>query len=101
MERSSCALKLKRKGALILSHAFSFSRIFDNTYIGYGHKNSSTNYAPPAIPQISLEFPADSSDVREDEDPPFEKEHFIESPREMQDDPVSDSADGVEVDSDQ
>lgn len=35
----------------------------------------------------------------EDEDPPFVEEHFIESPREMQDDP--DLSDGGEVDSDQ
>lgn len=43
------------------------ARTCDNIYIGYGHKYSSTNYAPPAIPQLSAEYPI-GSDVIEDDD---------------------------------
>ncbi|KAG5684156.1 hypothetical protein PVAND_013397 [Polypedilum vanderplanki] len=50
--------------------AFSFvkERICDNIYIGFGHKYSSINYSPPALPQLPMEYPH-SEDCEEVNDP--------------------------------
>ena len=52
---------------LNLIYSSQLARTCDNIYIGFGHKYSSTNYAPPAIPQLSQEYPI-GSDVIEDDD---------------------------------
>lgn len=52
---------------LNLIYFSQLSRTSDNIYIGYGHKYSSANYAPPAIPQLSAGHPI-GSDVIEDDD---------------------------------
>lgn len=71
---------------LNLIYSSRLPRTSDNIYIGYGHKYSSTNYAPPAIPQLSAEYPI-GSDVIEDDDEAGDEKAALETQ-------------GLEVDSD-
>lgn len=58
------------------SFVFVKDRICDSIYIGYGHKYSSRNYAPSAIPLIANEYPL-GPDVTETADPSIEKEDIF------------------------
>lgn len=77
---------------------YSINRTCDNIYIGSGHKYSSTNYAPPAIPRPATEYIG--SDVIEDKDITVEEEREFATQKHDLKHNV-DSADEDEVDENQ
>lgn len=40
------------------AHAFAYEKLFENIYIGYGHKYAAENYSPPPVPPTQEEFPS-------------------------------------------
>lgn len=58
-----------------------FSRKFENIYLGYGHKYSSTNYSPPPPAQVQKEYPS-GPEVTEAEDPTVEEEAALKAAQE-------------------
>lgn len=48
-------------------------RHFENVYVGWGHKYSSENYSPPALPPVQIEYPI-GPEITEASDPTPEEE---------------------------
>lgn len=89
------------KLVLVQSHAwpgsFAFSKdmICDNIYIGYGLKYSLRNYAPPAMPQVAMEFPF-GAEITECNDPTVEKEEIFAKKSEVDDEVSADDDDEMD-----
>ena len=67
--------------SLISFYFLSFTRKFENVYIGYGNKYLSENYSPPAPPPALEEYP-NGPEVLEMDDPTVEEEKALKQAQE-------------------
>ncbi|PAA84117.1 hypothetical protein BOX15_Mlig022956g1 [Macrostomum lignano] len=60
------------------AHAVAQGSLFENVYIGWGHKYATENYSPPPPPPVLLEFPS-GPEITETEDPTPEEEAALKA----------------------
>lgn len=96
---TSIGMVLLRSNLWPGSYTISSGKIMSNIYIGWGHKFSSTDYAPPALPPMQNEFSSDELLILPD--PTVEQEEELRLMKEMKQMELEDEHDFVDSEDDE